>query len=131
MDAFLAILQAFPWFGYLLMVVLGGVFGSFITCAAYRVPRGISLRNPKYSQCPSCNVRLGIVDLIPVLSWIFLRGRCRRCHAPFGMRYVLIEITCVLIGLLSWHFIGLTLWLPFVFFILLLGVYFMAVRITR
>jgi leader peptidase (prepilin peptidase)/N-methyltransferase len=74
------------------------VAGSFINCALYRLPRGISLNRPTFSFCASCGVRLGAVDLVPILSWLLLGGRCRRCRAPIGVGALLIEIVCAAAG---------------------------------
>ena len=71
--------------------VLGLVIGSFLNVVVYRVPRHLSILHPP-SHCPSCQARLGGVDLVPVLSWVALRGRCRRCRAPISWRYPLVEL---------------------------------------
>lgn len=87
---------------------LGAAVGSFLTLVTYRLPRdeGIVVKS---SYCPHCNARLRLPDLIPILSWLLWRGRCRRCHAPIGLRYVLTEMICALAPVaLVWHG-GLTL----------------------
>ena len=83
--------------GYLLIwVALGGAagaaLGSFIECARYRLPRGLSLYRPARSYCPSCGAPLEAVDNIPIFSWLWLRGRCRRCNAPIGAASLIAEI---------------------------------------
>ena len=85
--------------------VLGAVAGSFINCALYRLPRGISLNRPAYSFCASCGARLSALDLVPIFSWLWLGGRCRRCRAPIGVDALLVEIGCAAVGAL------LCLWL--------------------
>jgi leader peptidase (prepilin peptidase)/N-methyltransferase len=74
----------------LLAAILGALIGSFSNVLIYRLPRGESVVLPP-SHCPHCNHRLSPLDLIPVLSWIFLGGRCRYCHAPISPRYPLVE----------------------------------------
>ena len=78
--------------------VLGAVAGSFINCARYRLPRGISLNRPAYSYCASCGTRLSALDLVPILSWLWLGGRCRHCRAPIGVGTLLVEIICAAVG---------------------------------
>ncbi|MBI1364308.1 MAG: hypothetical protein GC134_10015 [Proteobacteria bacterium] len=87
-----------PFFWPLVFAVLGSVFGSFITCALYRVPRGLSLRQPP-SMCPDCGTRLGVPDLVPVFSWLFLRGKCRHCGMKVSVYYLGVELLCVGCGL--------------------------------
>ncbi|HZW27429.1 MAG TPA: prepilin peptidase [Trueperaceae bacterium] len=70
--------------------LLGAVVGSFGNVVVYRLPRGESVVSPG-SRCPSCGRRLSAVDLVPVLSWLLLRGRCRTCGARISPRYPLVE----------------------------------------
>jgi len=72
------------------MFVLGGVFGSFLNVVVYRLPAGMSLSRP-CSHCPLCKHPIRWYDNVPVLGWIFLRGRCRDCRAPISIRYPLVE----------------------------------------
>lgn len=71
--------------------ILGAVFGSFLNCAAWRIARGESFLKG-HSRCPACGHALGLPDLVPVLSWVFLRGRCRHCGAKVSARYPLTEL---------------------------------------
>jgi len=71
--------------------ILGLVIGSFLTVVVDRVPRGKSIVTPG-SACGNCGLELGPVDLVPVLSWVFLRGRCRQCHAKIGIEPLVLEI---------------------------------------
>jgi leader peptidase (prepilin peptidase)/N-methyltransferase len=73
-------------------VVAGLVIGSFLTVVVDRVPKGGSVNAPP-SRCGSCGLRLGPLDLVPVVSWLALRGRCRRCRAPIGIDPIVIELT--------------------------------------
>ena len=74
--------------------VLAGVFGlllgSFVNVVAYRLPRGESLAFPG-SHCPSCDTPIKPYDNVPVLSWLWLRGRCRACHGSISARYPVVE----------------------------------------
>jgi leader peptidase (prepilin peptidase) / N-methyltransferase len=72
-------------------VFLGLCLGSFATALSWRLPRGISMTFER-SKCPKCGRVLGMADLVPVLSWVLMRGRCRSCKAPIGWRYPVIEL---------------------------------------
>jgi prepilin signal peptidase PulO-like enzyme (type II secretory pathway) len=78
------------WFRLLLGFIIGAALGSFATMLAYRLPRKMSIIVPD-SHCPSCSTPLRARDLIPMLSWLATRGKCRICHASIGIRYLLIE----------------------------------------
>lgn len=81
--------------------ILGLVVGSFLNVVVYRVPRRMSLLRPG-SSCVSCGTPVRWFDNIPVVSWIALRGRCRRCGSRISARYPLIELgTGALFVLLS------------------------------
>ncbi len=70
--------------------IIGAVIGSFLNVVIYRVPRNESILNPP-SHCPVCGHKLKWYDMIPVFSYIFLRGKCRYCGAKISPRYPLIE----------------------------------------
>ncbi len=76
--------------------VLGLVIGSFLNVVVYRLPRGMSLVRPG-SSCPSCGAPVRWFDNVPVVSWLILRGRCRRCHRPISLRYPLVELATGLV----------------------------------
>lgn len=82
-----------------IIFILGIYFGSFFTLATYRLPKKEDITHT-HSYCPSCNHKLGILDLIPVLSYIFLGGKCRYCNKPIGIRYFLFEIITGLVFVL-------------------------------
>jgi len=71
--------------------LLGLLVGSFLNVVISRVPEGLSVVTPP-SRCPKCSHRLSWFENIPVLSWIVLRGRCRRCSAGISFQYPLVEI---------------------------------------
>jgi leader peptidase (prepilin peptidase) / N-methyltransferase len=86
-------------------VVFGLVFGSFLNVCIYRLPRDLSVMNPRWSACPQCKRQIAAYDNIPVLSWLLLRGRCRQCKAPISPRYLLIEVmTAALFLACTWYF---------------------------
>lgn len=73
------------------LILLGPVAGSFLAAWADRLQRGESIVHPP-SRCRSCDARIGWRDLVPVISWLWLGGRCRACRAPIPRRLVLAEI---------------------------------------
>lgn len=78
-------------FLYVIIFIIGTVFGSFYTLAVYRIPKNIDIIK-KNSYCPNCNNKLGFFELIPVLSYIFLGGKCKHCKKKIRPRYLILEI---------------------------------------
>jgi leader peptidase (prepilin peptidase)/N-methyltransferase len=74
------------------MFCLGLVLGSFYNVVIYRLPRKMSLVKPG-SSCPHCGHRLGAGELIPVLSFLWQKGRCKSCGSRISLRYPIIELT--------------------------------------
>jgi leader peptidase (prepilin peptidase)/N-methyltransferase len=86
----------------------GLAFGSFLNVCIYRMPRELSVVFPR-STCPNCKQLIAFYDNVPVLSWLVLRGRCRKCKAKISPRYLMIEVlTGLLFVACYWQF-GLTL----------------------
>lgn len=83
----------------ILMFCTGCMFGSFFTLAVYRIPLHKDITHER-SFCPNCNHKLSFLDLIPVLSYIFLGGKCRYCKQKIRIRYLLLEIFTGLVFLL-------------------------------
>ena len=83
-------------------VLLGLTIGSFINVCILRLPKGLSIVSPP-SHCYSCNKRLGTLDLVPVLSYLFNCGRCRYCQNEYSVRYTLIELLTG--GVFVWCFL--------------------------
>lgn len=80
------------------IIIAGLLFGSFSTALVYRIPRDIPWIFDKdkkacRSACPKCGTTLHILDLVPVFSWLFMRGRCRSCKEKISPIYPLIELT--------------------------------------
>lgn len=89
-------------------VLLGTVIGSFLNVLADRLPHAISIVSPQ-SQCPHCARRLKPIELIPVLSYLLLRGKCRTCKSYIPIRVLFVELaTGILFGLI-WQRYGLSL----------------------
>ena len=77
-------------FVYLWITFLGGCFASFLNVVAWRVPRGRSILGS--SHCPHCDVRLSLLDNIPVYGWLNNDGQCRNCNASIAVRYLIVEL---------------------------------------
>ena len=75
---------------YIAFYIIGVVLGSFFTLATYRIPLKQDILYSR-SYCPKCNNKLKAWDLIPILSYIFLKGKCRYCHQKISPRYIIIE----------------------------------------
>lgn len=87
-------------FLYTALFMMGSVFGSFFTLAVYRLPRKENITYVR-SHCTSCNHKLNFIDLIPILSYIFLGGKCRYCKEKIRSRYILLEIFSGLVFLFT------------------------------
>jgi len=94
----------------LLYALLGLAVSSFLNVCIDRLPERGSIVSPP-SHCPACGRRLAPFDLIPLLSYILLRGRCRYCGAPIPRRVLLVESTTGLLFALLWYRYGFSLWL--------------------
>ena len=84
---------------YLLVFIIGTLFGSFFTLAVYRLPLHQDITH-KRSYCPNCNHKLSFWDMIPILSYLCLGGKCRYCKQKIRIRYLLLEIFTGLVFLL-------------------------------
>ena len=67
-----------------IFAILGLVMGSALNCLALRLARGEKWSGNSRSACPSCGHTLTAADLVPLFSWLFLRGKCRHCGAPIS-----------------------------------------------
>ena len=94
---------ATPTVPILLAFIFGTAIGSFLNVLIWRLPREESIQGR--SHCPHCNHQLNWLDLVPIVSIVLQRGRCRYCQKPVSLRYPLIEIvTGSLFALAMWHF---------------------------
>ncbi len=69
----------------------GLCFGSFLNVIVFRLPKDLSIIRPP-SRCPHCNQQLGLLELFPVLGYVFLRGRCLNCRSGISPRYPIVEL---------------------------------------
>lgn len=101
---------------YAILVVLGLAFGSFVNAFVWRWRQQASASYKKNendndysiirgrSMCPDCRHELSAADLLPLLSWLWLRGRCRYCHKPISWQYPLVELVTAALFVLSYAF---------------------------
>lgn len=78
-------------FFYVILFIIGTLFGSFYTLAVYRIPKRQDIVHT-HSYCPNCNHKLGFLDLIPIISYLFLGGKCRYCKQKIRIRYLILEL---------------------------------------
>ena len=88
---------------YSYIFMLGLIFGSFFNVVGIRIPNKESLLGR--SHCPSCNKQLGAVELIPVIGYLILKGKCKECKYPISIKYPLIELITGVLFLVSFVFL--------------------------
>lgn len=91
--------------------LLGLAVGSFLTVVVSRVPEGLSIVAPR-SRCDHCHARLRSIDLIPVVSYLSSRGKCRYCGAPIGPSALVLELVTTIVFVLTTWRIGVRAELP-------------------
>lgn len=96
------------WFFVISAALFGGIIGSFVNAAIYRLPRDISMLTRSRSFCPRCEAQIAWYDNIPLLSYIGLFGKCRACKQPIPFRYFIVEaLVSALFALAAWQYFGL------------------------
>lgn len=90
------------------IIILGLVIGSFLNVCIYRIASEKSIVFPA-SHCTKCGYELRKVDLIPVVSYIFLKGKCRNCNEKISIQYPMIEVLNAILYLLIYFKFGFTL----------------------
>jgi leader peptidase (prepilin peptidase) / N-methyltransferase len=90
------------------LFIFGACIGSFLNVCIYRLPNSKSIVYPP-SACPGCDTPIQFYDNIPILSYLLLRGKCRRCQAVISIRYPLVELMVGLFAVCVYLKFGLTL----------------------
>ena len=94
--------DALRWFFLAWATFLGACIGSFVNVCISRLPEGESVIRPR-SRCPACGRSIAWYDNIPLLSWLFLRGRCRSCDTRISVQYPIVELATASIWLgMAW-----------------------------
>ena len=89
------------------LFIMGTIFGSFYNVVGYRLPKGESIIFPP-SHCTNCNHKLTSLELIPVLSYIFQKGKCKHCHQKISLFYPIFELLTGILFVLCYLSFGLT-----------------------
>jgi leader peptidase (prepilin peptidase)/N-methyltransferase len=95
------------WFLWTFAFVIGACIGSFLNVCIHRIPADESVVSPP-SRCPGCRARIAWYDNVPIVSWLVLGGRCRRCGIPITVRYPVVEATTGLLALVALARLGPT-----------------------
>jgi leader peptidase (prepilin peptidase)/N-methyltransferase len=104
--------------------LFGIIVGSFLNVVLFRTEKGGGFGGR--SHCMSCDITLGTRDLVPVISYFFLRGRCRNCDAPISIQYPLVELT---MGTLALLLLTLNLSLPAFFTLFVIAAYLLLITV--
>lgn len=94
--------------GYLIPFIFGTIIGSFLNVCIFRLPKKQSIISPS-SYCPNCHQPIKFYNNIPILSFLFLGGKCRNCRHPISTRYPIVELLAGLFSLALFLKFGLTL----------------------
>ncbi|HQU45163.1 MAG TPA: prepilin peptidase [Pirellulales bacterium] len=84
------------WFVLVWLFAVGACIGSFMNVVIYRLPAGLSLLHPP-SRCPDCETPIRATDNVPIVGWLWLRGRCRKCRARISPRYPAVELLVAIV----------------------------------
>ena len=93
----------FPEWTWIVGLMVGATIGSFLNVVIYRLPRRMSLGNPRNSFCPNCKNQLGGPDLIPLFSWLTSKGKCRHCGIAVPSRYFWVELVTGCLWAAIWY----------------------------
>lgn len=91
------------WIWLIPAFLIGACIGSFLNVVIYRVPLGMSVNEPDRSFCPKCRKPIPMRLNMPLVSWLWLRGKCAECSAPIAFRYFGVELLTALLFTAVWH----------------------------
>lgn len=92
----------------IIVFIYGSIFGSFYNVVGYRLSNDMSLIKPRGSFCPNCKHELKWFELIPILSFLIQKGRCRKCKKKIAIFYPLIELSTAILFLISYLIFGIS-----------------------
>ena len=113
------------WLWLLSAFLIGTCIGSFLNVAIFRLPLGLSVNQPRRSFCPHCREAIPLWLNLPLVSWLWLRGRCKACRAPIAFRYFAVELLTGLLFAAVWW-----AWVPVAPVVLLWGLVGLAVTVA-
>ena len=93
---------------YLFVIILGGLWGSFANVCIYRLPLDKGVVSGR-SYCPKCKKQITWKDNIPIISYLLLSGKCRKCKKPISSQYALVELLSILFFTIIYFLYGITL----------------------
>ena len=94
------------WIWLVPAFLIGACIGSFLNVVIYRLPLGLSVNKPKRSFCPQCKKSIPLCLNLPLISWLWLGGKCKECRSPIAFRYFGVELlTAILFTAVWWCFI--------------------------
>ncbi|MBK1833379.1 prepilin peptidase [Roseibacillus ishigakijimensis] len=93
-------------FWWSVVILVGACVGSFLNVVIYRVPRGLSVNQPKRSYCPGCEKPIPWFRNLPLVTWLWQRGKCAECGMRIPFRYFLVELLTVALWALAWKLVG-------------------------
>ena len=93
----------------IMIFIFGICIGSFMNVCIYRLPASKSIINPARSTCPNCGNIIKFYDNIPILSYLWLKGKCRHCSSPIAFRYLLVELAGGFFALCAYFKFGITI----------------------
>ena len=93
---------------YLFVIILGGLWGSFANVCIYRLPLNKGVVSGR-SYCPKCKKQITWKDNIPIISYLLLSGKCRKCKKPISSKYTLVEFLSILFFTIIYFLYGITL----------------------
>jgi leader peptidase (prepilin peptidase)/N-methyltransferase len=96
------------WLWLVPAVLLGACIGSFLNVVIYRLPLGLSVNDPKRSFCPRCKKPIPLWLNLPLVSWLYLQGKCKECREPIAVRYIAVELLTALLFAAVWLVFGPT-----------------------
>lgn len=102
-PALAAVPDAYDWLFATFAFVLGAAVGSFLNVVIYRLPLGLSVNEPKRSFCPHCKTPIRWYHNLPIVGWLWLRGRCAACGARISVRYPAVEALTGVLFLAVWQ----------------------------
>ena len=93
---------------FLFVIILGGLWGSFANVCIYRLPLDKGVISGR-SYCPKCKNQITWIDNIPILSYLLLSGKCRKCKKDISSQYLLVEFISILFFTIIYFLYGITL----------------------
>ena len=93
---------------FIFIIIMGGLWGSFANVCIYRLPQHKGVVAGR-SYCPKCKKQISWYDNIPILSYLFIQGKCRKCKKKISIQYPLVELLSVLSFVVVYFFYGITI----------------------